>query len=315
MAAVDDEHMVLYGRSATGNLLRKSFHAGTWAPVQRLGVPVACDPSGDRRSAVEWALGAVSQGSRCQLFGSSPDGALLWKPDAQAEDAEFVNLGAPAFPARNGPIPVGLAGPPAAVLDGERIKVFAIGQDGHLVVLEYTNGGWGAFDSLGVPEMHVAGTRPQPVPVFDRLSACTAGSDRTAIFLVSRSGALLFKWWDGRSWSDFASLGTPEGRDPLYPAVTAAAPLTGPPAACSWGAGRLDVFARGQNGGIVHRAWDGKEWGPFESLPQPVSGENGDGKPVCFLGSVTACSRVHGRVDVVASGVDGKLYHFAMARD
>ena len=70
------------------------------------------------------------------------------------------------------------------------------------------------------------------------------------------------KWWDGTAWSEFVSLGWHETPDEIYPAIMLAAPLTGPPATCSWGPGRIDVFARGSGGEVLHKSWDGHDWSP-----------------------------------------------------
>lgn len=43
--------------------------------------------------------------------------------------------------------------------------------------------------------------------------------------------------------------------------------LTGTPAASSWGADRIDVWAPGQDGLVWHRWWDGTRWVDWERLP------------------------------------------------
>ena len=43
--------------------------------------------------------------------------------------------------------------------------------------------------------------------------------------------------------------------------------LIGPPAASSWGADRLDVFATGRDGALWHRWWNGSEWVPWQREP------------------------------------------------
>lgn len=130
-----------------------------------------------------------------------------------------------------------------------------------------------------------------------------------AVFLRGVSGDLVMKWWDGAGWSEFASLGMPEVPDDLYPAVTVAVPLTGSPAACSWGPARIDVFIRGPRGELLHRWWDGKDWSPFESLGMPLTTGGGDRCGIPFTGSVTACTWGPGRLDVFARALDANLYH------
>ena len=62
------------------------------------------------------------------------------------------------------------------------------------------------------------------------------------------------RYWDRTYWHQWESLG-----GALDPAST--------PAASSWGADRLDVYARGRDGATWHRWWDGVEWVPWEQLP------------------------------------------------
>ena len=40
------------------------------------------------------------------------------------------------------------------------------------------------------------------------------------------------------------------------------------PAASSWGADRIDVWAKGHDGRTWHRWWNGTEWVPWERLPR-----------------------------------------------
>jgi hypothetical protein len=204
--------------------------------------------------------------------------------------------------------PMGLAGPPGACgcADG-RVDVFALSQSGEVLQTTREGEDWSDFETLGVPVMHVAGKSAQAIPVTSSFAVCRSGETSIALFFRTTLGALLLKWWDGENWSDFSSLGMPEVQDPTYPAVTAAASLTGSPAACSWAQGRLDVFARGPRGDLTHRAWNGGTWGPFESLGMPTC--NGEFRLVPLAGSIAACSWGFGRVDVFATALDRNLYH------
>jgi len=90
----------------------------------------------------------------------------------------------------------------------------------------------------------------------------------------------------GTNWEDGAwSAWTPSGG------------LTSPAAAASWGAGRLDVFARGQDNAMWHRAWDGTAWTGWQSL--------GGG----FSSAPVAVSWGPNRIDVFARGLDNALWH------
>ena len=79
----------------------------------------------------------------------------------------------------------------------------------------------------------------------------------------------------------------------------------GPPAACSWGPARIDVFVRGPHGDILQRTWNGTEWNGFESLGMAAI----DDEAIPFTGAVTACTSDVGVLDVVTRAVDGRLYH------
>jgi hypothetical protein len=41
--------------------------------------------------------------------------------------------------------------------------------------------------------------------------------------------------------------------------------VAGQPAASSWAADRLDVFAPGRDGRLWHRWWNGTEWVPWQT--------------------------------------------------
>ncbi|MFN2200249.1 MAG: hypothetical protein ACK2UO_03530 [Caldilineaceae bacterium] len=303
--------IVLFARDPSGRVMRKEYCDGQWTGAQSLGIPVAERAQSKRRAPVDWQLGACFNGQgRLELFGRSPDGALVRADAGSASALSFEYLGAPAAGRGSVWFPLGLSGPPAACPVGsDRIDVFALGQGGDLLHVARDDQRWGEFESLGTASMHLVGTRAQPVPSLPIITACANGNQRVAVFLTATVGALLFKWWDGRVWSDFVSLGMPEVHDEGYPAVTAASRLTGAPAACSWGPSRLDVFARGPRGELLHKAWDGRNWSSFLSLWMPVEIENGCERSVPLTGAVTACSWGKNRVDVFATALNGKLYH------
>ena len=66
-------------------------------------------------------------------------------------------------------------------------------------------------------------------------------------------GALWNRFWDGEAWHPWESLG---------------GELHGTPAASSWGADRIDVWAPGTDGMTWHRWWDGTRWVEWERLPR-----------------------------------------------
>ena len=73
--------------------------------------------------------------------------------------------------------------------------------------------------------------------------------------------------------------------------------LVGDPAACSWGADRIDLFARGRDGSLQHCWYQPAGWTGWESL-------GGD-----LASDPTACSWGPGRIDVFARAGGGDLLH------
>ncbi len=246
--------MILFARGATGELFCKEWEGGGWGELRSLGLPVARLASSGGTVPADWPLAACSDGpKRLHLFARSPDGDLLQMVGSGGEWGAFECLGAPATTSGGLAIPLGLAGPLAACSAGpDRIDLFAVGQTGDLLHTSWDGKDWGDFESLGTPVIQRGGTQ-QPVPLSGSLAACRCGAERIGIFIRGVQGDLMLKWWDGTRWSEFASLGWPQVPDEIYPAVTVAAPLMGPPAACSWGPERIDVFARGSIGHVLHK--------------------------------------------------------------
>src|SRR5215472_14148521 len=54
--------------------------------------------------------------------------------------------------------------------------------------------------------------------------------------------------------------------DAAWAAWTPSAGLTSASAVASWSAGRLDLFARGQDNALWHRWWNGTAWSGWENL-------------------------------------------------
>jgi hypothetical protein len=79
--------------------------------------------------------------------------------------------------------------------------------------------------------------------------------------------------------------------------------LAGDPAAVSWGPGRLDVFARGPNGELLHEYSDNGGWSPNGMAgPLEVVGTGLAGDPAVV-------SWGKGRLDVFARSSNGELLH------
>lgn len=298
--------VVLLARDAQGVLKYRVNEAGVWGETESLGVPVARSPESDLDVPVDWQIAACADGTGAvDLVARSPDGDLLYLHTSLERPRAFQCLGAPAVMPATRAVPVGLAAPPAVCRSAaDRLEVFSLAPDGDVMHAVRRGEEWGAFDSLGMPRVAATGHAPLP-PVAEGVAVCSCGPSRVAVFRRGGRGDLLLKWWNGERWSKDASLGSPDIPDPSYPAVTMSAPLTGPPAACSWGPTRLDVFARGPDGDMVHTSWDGEAWSGFSSVGMPVSAD----QIIPFAGTVSACTAQAHACDVVAGAVDGRLYH------
>ena len=152
------------------------------------------------------------------------------------------------LPACSAPAAVGPApGPVAAAACGSRaVAIVARGSFGDLTVKWWNGERWTAFTSIGAPEeddLLYPGI-PRRVPFAGAPIACGGGSVRLDVFARGAGGDLVRKWWNGKEWSSFASLGMP-----------GAAPFIGSSLACVWRKFRLDVFARAADGKLYTRAW------------------------------------------------------------
>lgn len=299
----------LFARGASGELFRKEWKDGAWGEVQSLGVPMARLEGTGAMVPAAWQLAACSGDPKSiHLFAVSPDGHLLQMVVSRGESGTFECLGAPATMSRGIALPLGLSGALAACSAGpDRVDVFAASLTGELLHTSWDGKDWSGFASLGTSVMGQRGSK-QSMPLLGSLAACHCGLERIGIFVLGTLGDLMMKWWDGKAWSEFASLGWPQVPDETYPAVTVAAPLRGPPAACCWGPERIDVFARGSMGEVLHRWWDGKAWSQFESLGMPVTADARQ-KLLPSTGAIAACSWGVDRLDVLTRAVDGNLYH------
>lgn len=301
--------ITLFARGAAGELLHRHWEDSGWGRVRSLGIPIARGTGLPGPVPADWPFTVCSANPRrIDLFVRSPDGDLLQMTGSGEEWGPWQWLGSPATMSGNVAIPLGLAGPPAACSQApDRIDIFVAGQSGELLHTFCNGTDWSDFEFLGAPTMQIGGTR-QPVPLFGPLAACSCGNGCMGVFVRGPLGDLMLKWWDKTRWSEFESLAWPQVPDEIYPAVTHAAPLTGPPAACSWGRARMDVIARGPGGAVFHKWWDGKAWSPFECLGMPTTG-GAEPRRIPFTGALATCTWGENRLDIFARAVDGNLYH------
>jgi hypothetical protein len=307
-AAVRGERRIsLFVRGPRGELLHREREGQAWSEFQSLGTPMAGVEGSRTLVPVDWPIAACGTGANeIQLLARGPEGELLHGTLRGSQWTGFACVGAPAAQSYDPPVPMGFASAPTACSRASgQMDVFVVGASGGLLHSCWSAAGFTEFESLGGVASPRAGDPESPLA--GPVSACNCGNRRMGIFGRGASGHLLLKWWSGASWSPFASLGAPEERDPTYPAVLRPVPLSGPPAACGGGSTRLDVFARGPAGDLLHRVWDGKGWSAFESLGW-AHGPAG-GAPVSFTGSSLACVWDRYRLDVFARAADGRLYN------
>ena len=110
------------------------------------------------------------------------------------------------------------------------------------------------------------------------------------MWAIHADGRLYDRYWDGRAWHQWETLGAPDGTT-----------LTGQPAAAARGADRIDVFAPGADGRLWQRWWDGRRWVPWREVAGAPAG-------------VTAVSAdwVGARLDVYVRDAAGAIWHVAL---
>ena len=301
VAAPAERTISLFIRGPRGDLLHRRRDVDTWGELRSFGVPLARVRGSQVPVPVDWPLAACSTGpEEIQLLARGAEGELLHGTLRGNEWDGFECVGVPAG---LGGAPLGLASAPSACsrVPG-RMDVFAIGAAGALLHATWDAAGFSEFESLGGIDL----PNTSPGPISGQVSACNCGDRRMGVFARGPAGDLLLKWWNGSAWSPFASLGSPQEPDCVYPAVRRAAPISSAPAGCGGGTTRLDVFARGPRGDLLHSWWDGQGWNVFESLGMPRSPSTGAWIP--FTGISLACAWEKFRLDVFARAADGKLY-------
>ena len=301
VAACAERSIFLFMRSPRGELLHRRRDVDSWGEPRSLGLPLARVPGSQVPIPVEWPIAACSTGpEEVHLLARGAEGELL---HARLRGREWDGFECVGVPAGLDGVAMGLASAPTACSRSPgRMDVFAVGAAGALLHSTWDGEGFSEFESLG--GIDLPGTTP--APLSGPVSACNCGDRRMGVFARGPAGELLLKWWNGSGWSPFASLGSPQEPDGLYPAVRRAVPLSSAPVACGGGTTRLDVFARGPRGDLLHSFWDGKEWNTFTSLGMPRSPATGARIP--FTGISLACAWEKYRLHVLARAADGKLY-------
>lgn len=275
VAAAGERGLLLFARDREGLLSVQEHDGRDWAPARPLGVT---------GSLAEGSFAACGTGDGAvHLLARGADGELLHGIFADRTWSGFESVGVPSVAG----VPVGLMAAPTACsrVRGE-MDVFAINIAGDLLQAAWNEEGFTPFEPLG--------------PGAPPLAAAACGSRAVALVAPGRAGELTVRWWNAGRWGAAESLGAPEEEDVLHPGIPRRVPFSGAPVACGGGSARLDVFARGAGGDLVHRWWNGREWSPFESLGTPAAAP--------FTGTSLACAWRRFRLDVFARAADGNLY-------
>lgn len=199
----------------------------------------------------------------------------------------------------------------------DRLDVFVVGNDGALFVKSRTSGTWAGWTSLGGS----LGSRPSATVVDGVVHVVAAGASGTVAHAVLDAAGT------SATWSSLGGL---------------AAPGTAP-SATSGGPGRLDVVVQGGDSAVWSRHLLGGVWSAWKSRGGAVRGDpavvaNPDGSLLVLaivptgplyartlggtaasgwtglggnLGSSPSAYVTTGRVDVLAEGTNGALYHLA----
>lgn len=178
-----------------------------------------------------------------------------------------------------------ISAPTAVSVGQNRLDVFWIGIDKQVYRRSWNGTQWSQRESLGGVAIH-------------GVAATSWGPDRIDLFTVGTDSSLYHKYWDGSTWSAWKIM-----KFQGHEAVDKSSTCISAPAAVSWGANRIDVFALGIDNYVYHAWGDGSsEWRGWEKLGGP-----------CIHG-VAAASRGVNSLDLFSIstdtvGTDNHLYY------
>jgi hypothetical protein len=161
----------------------------------------------------------------------------------------------------------------------QRLDLFVVNSSGRLLSRRWDGSSW----APGTGWSDVLGGNFAFAPQVVRWAPNT-----TAIVGVSATGSLLYRNWNGNgnAW------------DPVASFVEFAGSLTGRPAAVGIGRNRINIYARGTDGVIVAKWWDGGAWSSGWT-PLGATVMKSDPAAVAFQGQ---------KVMVAAIGSNGHMY-------
>lgn len=216
----------IFGRSAGGELIHKWYDGG-WHNWEKLGGCILGSPS-----VTSWAPG------RLDIFAK---GCNSTGPNLMHRWFDGSWKGWETVPFANGRI---ASSPTAVSQEQNRIDIFGIDENNNNVLHDWFESGWYPQESLGgclTDQLAVSSWQPGRLDIF--AEGCNASGQNT-----------YHKVFDA-GWHDWELLPGADNMtvDKMLGAI-------------SWANQRVDLFARGNNGALIHKWWDGNAWSSWESL-------------------------------------------------
>jgi len=142
---------------------------------------------------------------------------------------------------------------------------------------------WSGWEHLGTP------STPSGAGILETPNCVSWQARRIDCFARGADRAMWHRWFDGRAWHGWESLG---------------GEILEVPNCVSWKTRRIDCFARGTDQAMYHRWFDGNAWRGWEHLGAP-STPSGAG----VLETPNCVSWQARRIDCFARGADRAMWH------
>ena len=214
------------------------------------------------------APAAVSWGeNRLDVFARGSSGQLMHEVFNNWWDTNWLDMGGD----------IKADSDPAAIQGAAHaIDVFVRWTDGTLRQKYYSASTWSQWVTVDVEGTTLTSDVAVCSPETNFLFMAARGSD----------GAVWYATCDSGTWSTWTSIG-------------GAVKSGSSPAVVSWGSGRIDVFVRGADNKLKHRAWLGTGWGNWEDLGGALTS------------NPTVCSRMPDSIDVFARGSGNTIWRLS----
>jgi hypothetical protein len=243
VASSGTNRLDVFARTASHGYLWHKVWTGTWSRWYH----DAGDPGAELYSPA-----AVSRGTDLfDVFVTGADNAVYWKAaGASGFEATWHNLGGciASSPA------ISMYRPPNGT--ATRMDLWAVGCNGEVWHRAWTGGpNWSGWDDgAGKPSGGIA--------VGSSVAANATSDGVIRLFVRGVDNALYYKFWDGSNWTT---------TDWTYGGGS----LASDPAVASYqqnSMDRIDVYAKGSDGYLWHRAYEGVAWRNWENMYRTVAG-------------------------------------------